>query len=255
MTKKTTKRIHLLYGIVLSVALIIAGLCLMAVCVEIYRSGDQPFSRETVALGFSQIAIPVYFCVALVIGGLILHFFLPFPVKKESVKQYPMILKRLLDKNDLSQINESLRESIVAEHKRRKLFWIIFAALFTIGSFIFLIYALNPDNFHQTEINGSMVSAMYVMLPCMIVPFIFAVIASYLSKKSMICEIDLVKQAIASGCPKKQPAESKASPMLIPRLALLCVGILFLVYGFWAGGTIDVLTKAINICTECVGLG
>ncbi|MBQ8580085.1 MAG: thioredoxin [Oscillospiraceae bacterium] len=26
-------------------------------------------------------------------------------------------------------------------------------------------------------------------------------------------------------------------------------------YGAAAGGTADVLTKAVNICTECVGLG
>ena len=33
------------------------------------------------------------------------------------------------------------------------------------------------------------------------------------------------------------------------------VGLVILVYGFFAGGTADVLTKAVNICTECVGLG
>ncbi|MBR4862977.1 MAG: thioredoxin [Oscillospiraceae bacterium] len=39
------------------------------------------------------------------------------------------------------------------------------------------------------------------------------------------------------------------------RYALLVVAVSILVYGYFAGGTNDVLTKAINICTECVGLG
>ena len=39
------------------------------------------------------------------------------------------------------------------------------------------------------------------------------------------------------------------------RTAFLCVGLFLLIYGFISGGTVDVLTKAINICTECIGLG
>ena len=41
----------------------------------------------------------------------------------------------------------------------------------------------------------------------------------------------------------------------IPRLAILFVAVFCFVYGFITGGTADVLTKAINICTECIGLG
>jgi len=39
------------------------------------------------------------------------------------------------------------------------------------------------------------------------------------------------------------------------RCVLVCAAVVLLVYGYLAGGTADVLTKAINICTECVGLG
>ena len=49
--------------------------------------------------------------------------------------------------------------------------------------------------------------------------------------------------------------EAHSRTLLYLRLALLCVGIGILVYGFFAGGTADVMTKAVNICTECVGLG
>ncbi|MBQ8627442.1 MAG: thioredoxin [Agathobacter sp.] len=43
--------------------------------------------------------------------------------------------------------------------------------------------------------------------------------------------------------------------MRITRCAILAIGVFFLVYGFITGGTADVLAKAINICTECIGLG
>ncbi|MBO5868321.1 MAG: thioredoxin [Oscillospiraceae bacterium] len=39
------------------------------------------------------------------------------------------------------------------------------------------------------------------------------------------------------------------------RWALLGVAVFLFVFGLFTGGTQDVLTKAVNICTECVGLG
>ena len=255
MTNKTAKWIRLIYGCVLSVSLVIAGLCLMAVCVEIYRSGDQPFSSQAVALGFSQIALPVYLSIALILGGFILHWVLPVEsAKKAADKQYPMMLKRMKDRYDLSKAEPELQAAIRDEENFRKRCWLIFAVVFAIGSVIFLVYGLNPANFHQTQINGSMISAMYVLLPCMAVPFALAVFSSYFSRRSMKKELELVKKAIQV-CPKNEIAKSKSSSLMIPRLALLGVGLAFLIYGFFAGGTMDVLTKAINICTECVGLG
>jgi len=41
----------------------------------------------------------------------------------------------------------------------------------------------------------------------------------------------------------------------IARLVILGVAITVLILGFAFGGYADVLTKAVNICTECIGLG
>ena len=38
-------------------------------------------------------------------------------------------------------------------------------------------------------------------------------------------------------------------------LVILVLAVGLLILGYCTGGTADVLTKAINICTECVGLG
>ena len=39
------------------------------------------------------------------------------------------------------------------------------------------------------------------------------------------------------------------------RLAVLVVAIVFIILGVMNGGANDVLIKAINICTECIGMG
>lgn len=141
----TKKRIHLLYSIVLTVMLLITGICLCVACMGIYLSGEQPFSREAVTAAFRYISVPVYLCIALAVGGLILDTVLPAEVK--------------------------------IQRGRKK---------------------VDPS--------------------------------------------------------PADPAK-KGHKLLYLRLALLGVSIAIFAYGFFAGGTSDVMTKAVNICTECVGLG
>lgn len=256
MTNQSSSRIRRVYGILLSVVLVIAGLCLMAQCYGIYTSAEGTFSREIVAQYFGPIAIPVWLCMAMVILGFVLDVFLPAGKEKGAVeKNYQLILERLHAKTDLVQCEESLRASVLREQSSRKRHKIVTIALLVLGSIIFLSYALNGSSFHQHEINASMIQAMLRLLPCMLVPFGYAVFAAYHSRASIRREIDLMKQANA---PRKAPAE-QAKPVsnapVILRWAVLAVAVGILVYGYCAGGTADVLTKAINICTECVGLG
>ncbi len=252
----TTKTIRTVYGIVLSVSAVIAGICLMVACYGIYTSGDRPFSPAAVAAAFSQIAIPVYICLALVIGGFILDIFLPSGKEKRKVqKQYPLILASLHKKADLSICEEKLHNAIIAEQKKRKIQLFISLGILVVCSAVFLVYALNGNHFHQSEINASMVSAMWWLLPCLAIPFGYAVFAAYYSSKSIRREIELVKLVPKAVGAKPAPAPEKKSLLPYLRWGLLAVGIVILVYGYFAGGTADVLTKAINICTECVGLG
>ena len=258
MKQESKQRIHLIYSIVLSVMLVIAGICFITACLGIYHSGDKPFSREAVAAAFSGIAIPVYLCLALVIGGFILDGFMPRQTKRTPPeKQYAAILSRLAEKFDLNACTPALAREILAQQRSRLLHRLITAALLVVGSVVFLCYGMNSANFHQTEITGSMVSAMYLLLPCMAVPFAYAVFAAFHARASVKKEIELVKQAVTPGT---QAVRAAAAPergrgLLAVRCVLLCAGIALLIYGFIAGGTNDVLTKAINICTECVGLG
>lgn len=256
----TKKRIHLVYSIVLGVALVVAGICLVTACVGIYQSGAKPFTPEAVATAFSGIAIPVYLCLALVVGGFILDGFFPADKKKlPAEKQYAVILARLQDKLDIASCDSAISQQIRQQQKSRMLHKIISLALLVIGSLIFLRYGANSRNFDQQDITGSIINAMYLFLPCLAIPFGYGVFAAYHRRSSLQKEIALVKQALADGA--SAPAGSMSAKkdcgkaLAVARWALLGIAIVIMVYGFFAGGTNDVLTKAINICTECVGLG
>ncbi len=147
MTKETKMRILRVYSILLGVVIIIAALCLMAGCLSIYNSGDQPYSPEIVAQTLSKISLPVFLCIGMIILGFVLNFLLS-PVDEKKEKK-------------VANIAKELSEADILEAKRIK----------------------------------------------------------------------------------------------VARYCIFGVAILFLVYGLATGGIADVLAKAINICTECIGLG
>lgn len=255
MTLEQRKRIHLIYGIVLSAVTVLAGLCLMAACLNIYAAGGpEPYSRETVAAHFAPIAAPVYLCLVLVLGGFLLDACLPLAgAKIKPVKQHGVILRRLLAKTDYSDSPEASR--ILALERRRKVNRIVSLLLFGIGSAVFLVFVLNSSHWHQSDINSSMVKAMQVMLASLALPFCFSIYSAWHNSASIQKEITLVK-AIGANKEAESPApQSQSRALTAARSCLLILAVGLLLYGFFAGGTADVLTKAVNICTECIGLG
>ena len=260
MNKEMLQKIHSIYNKILSVVIIIAGICLMVACVGIYQSGDQPYSRESVAAAFSGIAFPVYLSLFMIVLGFLFELLSPSERKKEKTpKAYLHIIKQLRSKKDLSACSADLTAAIEAQQNSRKLHTTISMVILGIASVLFLIYALNGAHFHQSEINTSMIQAMYRLIPCMAVSFGYAVFAHYHNRKSMEQEIELLKQvpnaANATAIQDADPTDKSEKQVKIFRTAFLCIGLFLLIYGFISGGTVDVLTKAINICTECIGLG
>ena len=75
----------------------------------------------------------------------------------------------------------------------------------------------------------------------------------HVRKKSILKEIELLKQCPKKGAPQSESA--KPCHCAKVRCAILLAAAALALFGFFSGGTADVLTKAVNICTECIGLG
>lgn len=252
MISQRNQMLRRIFGMILSCVIIVAGICLMVACVGIYRSGDEPFSREAVAAAFVPIAIPVYLCLVMVAAGFVLKLIFPAPAEKIiPAKQLSVMLNRLSARADLENCENQLKAAVSAERQRRKTQRMVCAAVLAASALVFLIYALDGSHFHSSEINSSMIRAMWVLLPCLAVAFAACVVTVSLRKKSILREIELLKQ-----CPKLTAPQGNVvtAPCKI-RYALLIAAIALAVFGFCSGGTADVLTKAVNICTECIGLG
>ena len=257
MNDSSTKRIHRIYSILLSIVIVITGICLMVLCINIYRSGKQSFSREVVANAFAKISILVYICLFMTILGFIFDLFSSSSKKTKGNVSLNMILENLQNKKDMSQSDIDIISSIVIERRKRRLHSTLRMIVVFISSLVFLLYATNKNNYHQSNINHSMIKAMIILMPCLLISFVYSLYTVIINEKSMIKEIDLLKKL-----PPKDNSElsdecnySNNKKIIAIRIAFLLLGAGILIYGYKTGGTHDVLTKAVNICTECIGLG
>ncbi len=251
------KIIWLIYGILTSLALVAAGVLLMIACYGVYTSGGpQIYTAEKVAAAFAPIAIVVYAAGFLVVGGLILHLFLPMEQKRRSEKNYVLLLRKLHFKNDLSDCGDrKLVAAIEKQSKLRNLHSMISFGLLVISGIVFLVYACNGSNFHSTQITESMIRAMYVMIPCLAVPFGYGVFTAYFHRYSIRKELELMKLVAAPVQRIKVAIKEDSRSLQLFQLGVLMVAVVLIVVGVIGSGYADVLTKAVNICRECVGLG
>ena len=256
MSKKT---LHLIYGIVLSFALIVAGLLLIAACIQIYRSGgEQIYTPEKVAVAFAPIALPIYLTLALVVGGFALNIALPLEKKRAPMeKQYTLMLQKAYEKADMTQCDPELQKALSRQQKLRRTHWLITLILLVLGMGIALAYGLDAKHYHEelAMATDSVIGLTWYLLPCTAIPFGYGIFCALFSRSSIRKELDLAKQLPKAETPAAPADKKPESNLLYIRLAILVVALGCLLGGFVAGGTADVLAKAVAICTECVGLG
>ena len=248
MERTILRRIQILYSILLSISLVVAGICLMAGCLVIYSSGDTPYSAQKVAETFSAVAVPVCIFPVLALLGIVLPRSVSAKNGKRSVSPAIVMGKDLsaCDSETLSAVKKEM-----AGCKNRRV--LLLGLSFLCGA-VFLIYALLFAGGGEPDINGYMIRCMTVLLPCLAVPFGFGIYVSAANAKSFGRQWELVKKL--PGVKKDGRNDASAQKRRYILLACLTVvSLALIVAGRMAGGAADVLTKAINICTECIGLG
>ena len=266
MSQKTAKNIRLIYGVVLSLLLVVTGVLLMVSCVSVYNIGQRPFTVENISAAFAKIQIPVYITIGAVLIGIVLKIALP----GEKIKVKAIIEKRsILSRLEKKLVGRETDEGYAKRTRKEKLVriiariinFIICARLLSIA----LIYTLNFENY-TADYNASVIAACVWVLSCSLVAIGTSTALLYIESASYSRQIEAVKEAIKSAKPaeKSEPVENVDASAkekisgriaLAVRLTILAVAIVFIVLGVFNGGMADVLGKAIRICTECIGLG
>lgn len=270
MTQNEKKWIRLIFFGAISAALATAAILLIIQCVAIYRLGDSPFTRERVAEYFAPISIPVYVCLGLVAAGVALSPLLP-AAPDSAPDRDAVTLRRLQTQVDLSACDAGVAYTVRSLRQRRTLHHHVTLCLLAVGSVVFLWYALDVSRFSTEDINSSMIKAVLLLLPCMGIPALYAVFAAYQCRSSVRGEIVVLRQAMRMFFAARQQNNGGATNLKeitfasrkvtddkwLPYVqsAILVLGVALVTVGLMENGAAAVLTKAINICTECIGLG
>ena len=255
MSEKENKLIHRVYGILLSLLLVIVGICLIISCVDIYNSGDRPFSRESISEHFRAISLPIYLTLAAIVGGFVLHVALPQTEKEKTKLTTRQLLALHSRRFRLDEADAKVAQKVLQERRKRRLFTLGAIVLCAIFSGVSLIYLLNGNHFTVENLNGDIFRAIGVVMALSVLLFCIGVLHSAFTTMSMQREIALIKSA-----PKADPAPHTSTVweekgIWIVRVAILVVAVVLIVWGILNGGMKDVFAKAIRICTECIGLG
>lgn len=259
MYDKAIKLFRFIYGIAMSIMIGVSGLLLMAACLQIYRSGgEQIYTPEKVGAAFAPIAMPIYITLALIAGSFLLPLILPAEKKRRPVqKQYAFLLRNAHEKADMQLCSPALRQKIEQEQKKRRLALSLALAVWVIGGIVFIPYACNSGNY-SAELHlatDSIVGIIWWLIPCTLIPTGCSIFSAYYSLSSIRRELELVKLVPKAASAPLPQAKKASQKLLCARLTVLVLALGMVVGGFVAGGTADVLAKAVAICTECVGLG
>lgn len=256
MKQDTKKLIHRICGILLTVAIVASGLLLMGACLQIYLSGgEQIYTPEKVAAAFGRITVPVYICLGLIAGSFVLHLVLwQTPGKPSRTRNPAMQRKRLLTTRDPNQADQE-KQAAIRHLRRGRLALQLICIVLCICLFgPFLFFALVNSTFYPdaAEATAYVRSLMPVFVPCVTLCLGYGILTVILLRRMDEKQIAVLKQ-----CPPLSQPKSVGKQIYIPviRYGVLAITLCLMVYGLVTGGWQDVLTKAVNICTECVGLG
>ena len=156
------------------------------------------------------------------------------------------MMKRLLPEGT------SLPEAALKEERLRRWVRIALVAWLLVSAIPAGVFLLDGRNFVSWELETVMGALLRHVLPWTVEAIIAIWAAEMLCAHSMVQECALLK-ALPKG--KLTPVQEKAFPVGAVRMVLLGIAMVFIVLGVMNGGLRDVLVKAINICTECIGLG
>ena len=256
----TEKKIYLILQSVLCVLLVIL---LTASAVSIYSEGkalktEDPmasiYTREKAAEKFKPIA-PLFFgAIGLTVAGWILA------IKDENAEKpvRDVELTRNLTVERTAQPNEAMKKE---QEKQRKLYWGGWA-LFALCMIPIGLYVSNGRHFPDGDLEEMIALLAFHIFPWIVLGLACLALSSVLREQSMLREITAaqtrIKEEKESGIKPEPKAGTPAGNAKAKRTLQIIVAIaavVFIILGVCNGSAKAVLTKAANICTECVGLG
>lgn len=268
---KNIEKIRKIYSIVVGALVVAAGVALICVAADIYYSGKGTgviFTREIVAQRLTALAIPLILLIGIIAAGALFPLY-ETRAKASAENAVCLLSKKLPAGGD----GEEYRNAANSYKKLRQIQLGVFigAGAVLLGCIIaVLCYVLNVAHFLSEDITAEIFAMVKNVLPWIAVAFatlIAATVANGVISKRKLVQIKIMiksgDKSVATPEESRFIATAKsilnslnsALALWIVRGAVFVIAVTFIIIGIFNGGAHDVLVKAINICTECIGLG
>ena len=274
MSERAKKTVRIIYQWLLAFLSVAVGIAFIAQIVSIYRSTPQnPYTVERIEEHFKEIAPLFWAWIVLIAGGGVL--FAVIPEEKTKPRAYTELKNTLIKLENRLPINSDF-----SEIKKQRSFRLVLGCVGLVLCLVSGIVSLSIllDSSYTPTFKGDFFAAhggaadrLLTVMPWAIAAFLAAVTVSVLfgvsEKKELgILKAELVKNAKDKGEKRKAKKLSekvyekfpilKSEKLLLGvRIGLGIIGVTFVVWGVSNGGMADVLAKAVEICTQCIGLG
>lgn len=255
-----TEKLRRVLGVFLGVWTAFVGVLFVVQVWRIFLSGGG-FTAQSVSVKFLEILAPfIIWLTAVIFSGVLA---LAFPDFEKTVAYID-------SRNTLKKLKARLPQNGEGRYafNARFVAWCIFTLIALVCAIVAGVYLTNPAYeplasagfFAEHEEAERIVRA----LPWIFATFGVAIAVSFFERYSLLKEIALVKSRIAENAKKgvvvktksiQKTTQNKERITLFIRVAIGVVAVVFIVCGIVNGGMADVLGKAINICTQCIGLG
>ena len=243
---------------ILTAATILLLVLLAWQCLDIYWAGNSPsnldenglhiqsvYRAEDVITRLKALRIWAAGYLVLLIAACIMT---PGETRKASANPMEPDNRLRLMKKKLSVLPES---SKAEERLRKKVCYVTFAVV-VLCAVMSLVFLLNREHFTSWDLEVVMGQMLAHTLPWIVLAFGTVIAAAFVCRRSMEREINQMKGISGEKIPV---TASKPSRLPYVRITLYVLAVVLIAEGIGNGGMRDVLIKAINICTECIGLG
>lgn len=290
MGKTKGATVRFVYGIFFSLLSVLVGALFIRQIWSIYASAPQsPYSVESISLHFKQIALPVWLWVAAVAGNILLAYL--FPEEKGRPKAYrdrALALSKAknslrLEGETLSKVEEGGRAH---QDFRNTVFVLCAAVMVALSAFAFfalvgVIYLpIVKSEFFSA--GDGLVDRLVQCAVLSVLALAAGCVAAELNARSREKEREVYLQARTGVLPatkeqskwsafverllntlcfwkkyanKNSCQKNKTRGVWLARTVIFALAIALIVVGIFNGGMQEMFLKAINICTQCIGLG
>ncbi len=247
-------------GAYIGVTVILGALFIWAL-LDIYFGGQGSeviFTREKVAEKLLLLLAPILVWILMTITAFVLS--LVFPVKEKRMRPRDEYLYMRFRKRVPASNKNNEEFSMIDAHERQMRY--IKIALLCLGLAIFIyciVFLAIPENFPKEDVTAEVLNMVKFLFPFIALFGVACYIASVYEGVKASKLLPTVRRLAGKTVTESEGLFERIfgceKVIFFSRIALFSVAVIFIIIGTVNGGLHDVLVKAINICTECIGLG